>query len=131
MSETDTTQPKVMRGRKAVDPTGASERATEAQRARAGTGIPAGTLLRAYAAYRRAELYKPRIGGQIGGSHGVMSQSVEIILRELESLADWMDGGMPQAAATLSQADLDFWMEARRRGQEIPDDVARALPPLG
>jgi hypothetical protein len=100
----------------------------------ASTEVRQGTspeLLRSYAAYRRAQIYKPRIGGQLGGAHGVQAQAVEIVLREVEAIADWLDEGMPAAAAMLTASDLEFWTEAKRRGQEIPDDVKRALSQSG
>lgn len=91
---------------------------------------PAFPDLHAYAAYRRALLYKPRLGGNIGGAAAINASSIEAILRELEALADWMGSGQPGAAARLSAEDAEFWISAKGRGMQIPEDVERALEAL-
>jgi hypothetical protein len=94
-----------------------------------GTYLSIGDLL-AYVEYRRAQIYKPRLGGQIGGSSAIQAQASEYVMREFEALAEWAHKGRPGAAARLSAEDADFWRSAQARGVEIPDDVQRALSSL-
>ena len=126
--------PKVMRNRRAVSPEApldGSVSSTETTNTAMGIPEPPGNTLRAYVAYRRGQLYAPRLGGHIGGARAVQDQQVELVLKVLEDMAAWLDEGQPPAAARLNQEDLGFWLDARRRGMEIPDEIARALPPVG
>lgn len=121
-------KPKVMRSRQAVD---GPESPPKPQTDQGDTEVVTHELLRAFIAYRRSQLYVPRLGGQIGGARAMNDRAVQQILLVLEDLLTWMSEGQPGAAASLTQEDLVFWLDARRRGMEIPDDVKRALPPEG
>jgi hypothetical protein len=120
--------PMKMRGRRAVAPDGPVS-PVEPQTPATPTPATAAELLRAYVAYREAQIYRPRLGGQIGGTSMVAAAAVSAILRELEEIASWLEQGQPGAAARLSPDDLKFWLNAREHDLEIPDDVERALPP--
>jgi len=85
--------------------------------------------LRAYIAYRRAQLAAAQAphGGRLGGAQGVYAQSVNVILHELDALADWLEAGMPAPATVLSETDKEFWRDAKRRGMPVPDEIEAQL----
>lgn len=83
--------------------------------------------LRAYVEWRRSQIYKPRLGGQIGGSAAIRAQSANIVLTELEELANWLENGRPGPLQALADTDKDFYREAASRGLEIPAGILEQL----
>lgn len=83
--------------------------------------------LRGYIAYRTAQIYKPRLGGNIGGSQAIMAQQVRNILVELEELAQWIERGRPGPSQSLSEVDKDFYRAAVARDLPVPEEIKRQL----
>lgn len=86
-------------------------------------------ILMAYVIYRRAAisatLGPPGINR--GGGAAITAQARLHVLAELEALADWLAAGQPSPAAVLSEADKDFWRDAKRRGLPVPAEIEERL----
>jgi hypothetical protein len=89
-------------------------------------GITAAELL-AFVAYRRAQIYKPRLGGQIGGAQAINAQRAEVFLAELEELATWLENGRPGAVQSLTEAELTSYRAAKTAGAVFPPEIEAQL----
>lgn len=83
--------------------------------------------LRGFIAHRRTEIYRPRLGGNIGGAPAIRAQQAESVLAELENMAVWLEEGRPKPGTVLTETDKDFYRAAQARGLEVPQEILRQL----
>lgn len=130
MAEEKTATPRAARAAskpEVVDGAGVPSTDRAAERPKAAD--PAAVLpnLRDYIAYRRAEIHRPRFGGNIGGAPAIRAAQVESVLAEFELMADWFDAGCPKPSTVLSEADKDFYRAAVARKMPVPEEILRQL----
>jgi hypothetical protein len=109
-------------------PDSVPSQASEAQSSPEQTGGVTSADLRAFIEHRLAQVYKPRLGGNIGGSQAMLAQQTQHVLRELGELADWIDAGRP-GALHVTQEQLAAYKAARDAGIaiEIPAEIEALL----
>jgi hypothetical protein len=93
--------------------------------------------VRAYVAYRRAELaFEERelaattvsgIGGGYMVSRGERLRAITILLEELDKIAAWLDAGEPEYVPPLSESDKNQWRWAREHGLDVPSHIEQQL----
>jgi hypothetical protein len=106
-------------------------RPTRAKQAAEPEATPASGItaaeLREFAVYRRAQLYRPRLGGQIGGAQAINAQRSEAFLAELEVFATWLENGRPGPVQSLTEAELTSYRAAKAAGAVFPAEIEAQL----
>lgn len=83
--------------------------------------------LKGYIAWRRSQIYKPRLGGQIGGSQSINAQRAETVLTELAELVTWLENGRPGPLQRLTEDDKETYRALAARGLPVPAEIEAQL----
>ncbi len=92
--------------------------------------------IKKYVENRRAELRAERASLEVNSGGITMGRLmafdqrmrvIEIVLAEMEFLANWEDDGEPQFRPPLDASERAFWLKAKALGVEIPAEVAGQL----
>lgn len=82
-----------------------------------------------FVAYRKAQIQSTLgpPGINRGGAAAIQAQQAMSFLTELEAFAEWLSAGQPGTNLVLTEGDRQFWVNARDRGLDVPQEILDRL----